>query len=117
MADLQKMFKDAWSQALVGINAAEQEAEKVLGRIADAAGFTPEDVRRHARDFGERLTAQRREIERSLDEAVKKATNRIRFPSRDEVDGLRQRVDALAARLDAMAQERSRPEQGREEAS
>ncbi|HEY7723871.1 MAG TPA: phasin family protein [Anaeromyxobacteraceae bacterium] len=115
MADLQRMFKDAWEQALVGLNAAEQEAEKVLGRIADAAGFTPEDVRRHARDFGERLSAQRREIERAIDDAVKKATNRVRIPSRDEVDGLRQRVDALTARLDAMAQERGRPEPGREE--
>ena len=36
---LQEVFKEAWSQALVGINTAEQEAEKVLQRIADAAGF------------------------------------------------------------------------------
>jgi polyhydroxyalkanoate synthesis regulator phasin len=102
------MFKDAWSQALVGLSAAEQEAEKVLGRIADAAGFTPDDVRRHARDFGQRLQAQRRDVERSIDEAVKKATSRLRFPSRDEVEGLRHRVDDLTARLDALAKEREK---------
>ena len=109
MADLQSIFKDAWSQALVGITTAEQEAEKVLGRIADAAGFTPEDVRRHARDFGQRLQSQRRDVERSIDEAVKKATSRFRFPTKDEVDGLRQRVDEISARLDALAKERQKP--------
>jgi polyhydroxyalkanoate synthesis regulator phasin len=110
MADLQSMFKDAWSQALVGLSAAEQEAEKVLGRIADAAGFTPEDVRRHAREFGQRLQSQRRDVERSIDEAVKKATARIRFPTREEVNGLRQRVDELSARLDELAKERGKPQ-------
>lgn len=109
MPDLQAMFKDAWSQALVGINAAEQEAERVLGRIADAAGFTPEDVRRHAREFGDRLTQQRREVEKGIDDAVKKATGRFLLPSRGEVDQLRERVDALAKQVDALAQERSRP--------
>ncbi len=106
MPDLQTMFKEAWSHALAGVNAAEQEAEKVLGRIADAAGFTPEDVRRHAREFGERLQAQRREIEKGLDEAVKRAAGRFRLPTKDEVEQLRQRVDAITARLDAMAQEK-----------
>jgi len=109
MPDLQTMFKDAWSQALAGVNAAEQEAEKVLGRIADAAGFSPEDVRRHAREFGERLAAQRREIEKTLDGAVKKAAGRFRLPTKDEVAELRQRVDAIAARLDAIDREKEGP--------
>src|SRR5512140_255709 len=103
MADLQERFKDAWAQALVGINAAEQEAEKVIAKIADAAGFTPDDVRRHAREFGERLQTQRREIEKSIDEAVKRATMRFKLPSREELDDLKHRVDAIAARVDAMA--------------
>lgn len=102
---LQEMFKEAWSQALVGINTAEQEAEKVLQRIADAAGFSPEDVKRHAREFGERLGAQRKEIERSIDDAVRKATVRFKLPTREEIDGLRQRVDAISARLDALSTE------------
>lgn len=103
---LQEMFKEAWSQALVGINTAEQEAEKVFQRIADVAGFSPEDVKRHAREFGERLGAQRKEIERTIDEAVRKASVRFKLPTRDELDGLRQRVDAISARLDALAAEK-----------
>ena len=49
MPDIQSLFKDAWSNALAGVNTAEQEAEKVLTRIADAAGFSAEDVRREVR--------------------------------------------------------------------
>lgn len=103
MAEIQTMFKEAWSQALVGLNNAEQEAEKVLNKIADAAGFSPEDVRRHAREFGERLAVQRKEIERTIDDAVKRAAGRFKLPTREELDGLKQRVDAIAARVDALA--------------
>ena len=106
MPDVRETFKEAWSQALVGLNAAEQEAEKVIGKIADAAGFTPEDVRRHAREFAERLQSQRKELEKTIDEAVKRAASRFKLPSRDEIDGLRQRVDAIAARVDAIARAR-----------
>jgi poly(hydroxyalkanoate) granule-associated protein len=103
MPDVRETFKEAWSQALVGLNAAEQEAEKVISKIADAAGFTPEDVRRHAREFADRLQTQRREIEKTIDEAVKRATSRFKLPSREELDGLRQRVDAIAARVEAIS--------------
>ena len=112
MPDVRDTFKVAWSQALLGINAAEQEAEKVMAKIADAAGFTPDDVRRQARDFAERLQSQRKEIERSIDDAVKRATNRFRLPSRDELEALRQRVEAVSARVDAIASARTSQQQG-----
>ena len=107
MPDVRETFKEAWSQALVGLNAAEQEAEKVIGKIADAAGFTPDDVRRHAREFADRLLAQRKEIEKTIDDAVKRAASRFKLPSRDELEVLRQRVDAISARVDAIAKEQS----------
>lgn len=106
MPDLQEMFKEAWSHALAGVNAAEQEAEKVFARIADVAGFSPEDVRRNAREFGERLTVQRREIERTIDDAVRRATSRFRVPSREDLEALEKRLDAIAARVEALAKEK-----------
>ncbi|BDG06208.1 phasin family protein [Anaeromyxobacter oryzae] len=107
MPDIQQMFKEAWSNALAGVNAAEQEAEKVLNRIADAAGFSPEDVRRHAREFGERLTVQRRELERTIDDAVRRTANRFRIPSKDDLDALQKRLDAIAEKVEALAREKS----------
>ncbi len=106
MPEIQQIFKEAWSNALAGVNAAEQEAEKVLDRIADAAGFSPEDVRRQAREFGERLTLQRRELERAIDDAVRRAANRFRIPSREDLDAVRRRLDAIAEKVEALSKEK-----------
>lgn len=108
MPDIQELFKEAWSQALAGVNAAEQEAEKVFSKLADAAGFSAEDVKRHARDFGERLASQRRDVERSIDEAVKRASSRFRLPSQEDLDALHRRLDAVAERLDALAKDKEK---------
>jgi len=111
MPDIQTLFKEAWSNALAGVNAAEQEAEKVLARIADAAGFSPEDVRRQAREFGERLANQRREVERAVDDAVRRAANRFRIPSREDIEALQRRVDEVAQRVDALAKEKEKEQE------
>jgi polyhydroxyalkanoate synthesis regulator phasin len=108
MPDIQELFKEAWSQALAGVNAAEQEAEKVFSKLADAAGFSADDVKRHARDFGERLASQRREIERGIDDAVKRATSRFRVPSQEDLDALRRRLDAVAERVEALAKDKEK---------
>jgi poly(hydroxyalkanoate) granule-associated protein len=106
MPDIQQMFKEAWSNALASVNAAEQEAEKVLNKIADAAGFSPEDVKRHAREFGERLTVQRREIEKTIDDAVRRTVNRFRIPSREDLDALQKRLDSISEKVEALAKEK-----------
>ncbi len=106
MADMQEIFKEAWSQALVGLNAAETEAEKVLARLADVTGFSPDDVRRHAREFGERLSSQRREVEKAIDEAVRRAATRFKLPTREDIEGLKKRLDQISERVEALARER-----------
>ncbi len=106
MADVREMFKEAWSQALAGVNAAEAEAEKVLNKLADAAGFSTDDVKRHAREFGERLTAQRREVEKAIDEAVRNAANRFRIPTKEDIATLQKRLDAVTERVEALSKEK-----------
>jgi polyhydroxyalkanoate synthesis regulator phasin len=108
MANIQEMFKEAWSHALAGVNAAEQEAEKVFNRVADVAGFSPEDVRRHAREFGERLQAQRKELEKAIDEGVKKAANRLQVPSKGDLDAIEQRLTALTTKVDELAKDKEK---------
>ena len=44
MADIQDLFKEAWSQALVGLNAAEAEAEKVRARLQLKSLIYPEGM-------------------------------------------------------------------------
>lgn len=108
MADIQELFKEAWSQALVGLNAAETEAEKVLQRLVDAAGISPEEMKKHAREFGERLGAQRQELERTIDDAVRRAAQRFKLPTREDLDLLKQRLDALDERIDAVARKKEK---------
>lgn len=99
-------FKDAWSQALSAVTSAEDEAQKALARISELAGWGPDEARRHVREFSERLTAQRHELERSLETGVNKALGRVKLPRRDDVVRLQKRVTRLAARVDAMAAKR-----------
>lgn len=108
MANIQEIFKEAWSHALAGVNAAEQEAEKVFSRVADAAGFSPEDVRRHAREFGERLQAQRKELEKAIDDGVKKAATRLQVPTKGDLDAIEQRLTALTAKVDELAKDKEK---------
>lgn len=102
MAEIQDMFKEAWSSALAGVNAAQAEAEQVLGKL----GFSPDDVKRHAREFGDRLTTQRRDLEKAIDDAVKRTANRFRVPTHADLAALQKRVDDVAARVEALAQEK-----------
>ncbi len=111
MADVREIFKEAWSQALAGVNAAEAEAEKVLTKLADAAGFSTEDVKRQAREFGERLTAQRRVLEKAIADAVRTAANRFRIPTKEDIAALQKRLDAVTQRVDALSKEHD--EQGK----
>lgn len=102
-----ELFRDAWSQALAAVNNAEDEAQKVLGRVSDLAGWGPEEVKRHYREFAERLVGQRKELEKSIDAGVKKALSRVKLPKREDVDTLSKRVTALASRVEALAAKRA----------
>ena len=96
-------FERFWAQALVTVSQAEGEVTKTIQRIADVAGWGPEEVKRQAREFSERLTSQRKDLERSVEEGVRKALTRVRLPRRDELQELQARMDRVASRLDALA--------------
>ncbi len=106
MPDIRETFKEAWSSALAGVNAAEAEAEKVLGKLADAAGLSPDEMKRHARELGDRLVTQRKDLEKAIDEAVRRTANRFRLPTRADIDALSKRVDEVTARVEALTQEK-----------
>src|SRR6266568_6738759 len=102
MPDIRETFKEAWSSALAGVNAAEAEAEKVLVKLADAAGLSPDEMKRHARELGDRLVTQRKDLEKAIDEAVRRTANRFRLPTRADIDALSKRVDEVTARVEAL---------------
>jgi len=94
VADLQGTFKEAWSVAVAGVTAAEQEAGKVLNRLAEAAGLSQEDVRRYAR-----------EGEQRIDEAGRRASVLLP-PTQEDLAALARRLDAVAERLARLEKEK-----------
>jgi predicted transcriptional regulator len=94
MADLQGTFREAWAVAVAGVNAAEQEAGKVLNRLAEVAGLSQEDVRRYAR-----------EVEQKLDDAVRRASVLLP-PTQEDLAALSRRLDTVAERVARLEKDR-----------
>ncbi|MFZ5469271.1 MAG: phasin family protein [Myxococcota bacterium] len=97
------LFERVWSQALTAVSTAEDEASKVVARLGEVAGWSQEEAKRHVRELSERLAAQRKDLERNLEEGVKRALQALRLPRREEVSQLNARLDQLARRIDALS--------------
>lgn len=98
-----ELFQQVWGQALTAMTGAEEEAAKLLAKLPWASGWSPEEARKQVRDFSERLAAQRKDMERRLDETVKASLKAVQVPRRDELKELSARVDELARRVEALA--------------
>jgi poly(hydroxyalkanoate) granule-associated protein len=102
----QDLFKDLWSQALVTVGAAEDEVRKLLERLSEVVEIKPEDVKHYGKELSERLRTQRKDLEKSVEDGVRKALGRLKIPSREEVDALRGKLDDLSARLERLGSRR-----------
>lgn len=103
----QDLFKDLWSQALVTVGAAEEEVKKLLERLSEVIEIKPEDIQRYGKELSERLRVQRKDLEKSVEEGIRKALGRLKVPSREEVDTLRGKLDDLTARMERLSRRKS----------
>jgi polyhydroxyalkanoate synthesis regulator phasin len=101
-------LKGAWQQALASVNAAEEETKKLLGRVSEWVEVGPDEAKKVARDLAERLQRQRGELEKSLEDAVKRAMARFHLPNKDEVAGLAARIEKIAERLEQIERDRAK---------
>ncbi len=99
---LTEVFERVWSQALLAVSSVEEEASKVASRVAEVAGWSQDEVKRRVGEFTEKLAAQRREVERTVEESVKRALQRLRVPRREELAAINARLDQLSQRIDAL---------------
>lgn len=97
-----EIFHQVWSQALVAVTGAEDEATKLIGRVQEALGWNQEEARRQVRDFSDRLVGQRRDVEKRVEEAVKHSLSLLKVPRREELAQLSARVDELARRMESL---------------
>ena len=94
--------RDAWSQSLVAVNAAEDEVQKIVGKLGGFVEFGPDEGRRLAADLSEKLRRERDELEHAFEAAVRKAVAPFRLPTRDQIAQIDGRLDQLEERLDKL---------------
>lgn len=97
-------FERVWSQALLAVSTAEEEAARTVQRIAASAGWSPEEMKRQARELTERLTGHRKDLERNVEEGVRRALSHLKLPRREELQDFEQRLGRLAERIEALGQ-------------
>lgn len=90
-----EFFQQIWSQALTTVHGAEEETQKLLGRLQ---GMSQEE----ARKLSDRLATQRKDLERRVEDVVKTSVARLKVPRREEVAQLNARLDALTRRLEGL---------------
>lgn len=90
-----EFFQQVWSQALATVTGAEEEAQKLLGRLQSTS-------QEETRKLSQTLAEQRKELERRLEEVVKNSVGRLKVPRRDEVSQLNARLEALTRRVEAL---------------
>jgi polyhydroxyalkanoate synthesis regulator phasin len=103
---LAETFERLWGQALLAVSTAEEEAGRVVQRVTAAAGWSQDEVRRHARELTERLVTQRQHLERNVEDGVRKALGRMTLPRREELQDVSARLDRIAERIRALEEPR-----------
>lgn len=96
-------FERLWGQALVAVSNAEDEALKVVQRLAEGTGWSPEEIRHRARELTERLASQRKDVERGVDEAVKRTLIHLKVPRREQLQEVQARLERLAERVERLS--------------
>jgi polyhydroxyalkanoate synthesis regulator phasin len=99
---LPEYFDKIWSQALLAVSTAEEEASKVVHKVGEVAGWGQDEVKQRVREFSERLTSQRKDLERNVEDGVRKALVRLRIPRRDDLDAIGERLEKISRRIEAL---------------
>jgi polyhydroxyalkanoate synthesis regulator phasin len=91
-----------WSQALLAVSTAEDEAVRLAQKVSETVGGTQEEIRARAKELADRLTTQGRELEKTVEEAVKRTLSRVKLPRREELLEVQSRLDKLTERIDRL---------------
>lgn len=99
---LVEYVRDAWSNALVAVSTAEDEVQRLMGRIGEFVEVGPEEARRLASELTERLLAERDELEQRVEESVRRTLGSVRLPSLEDVSNIDARLDRIEERLERL---------------
>ncbi|WP_342381474.1 phasin family protein [Myxococcus stipitatus] len=92
-------FERIWSQALLAVNTAEEEAARAVQKVAAVAGWSQDEVKRQAQAFSDRLAGHRKDLEHNVEDRVRAALLLMKLPRREELQAFGSRLDRLAERI------------------
>lgn len=100
---LEEILREAWLDTLGTLERTETEVLRLGERLREAL-IGDESA---AAAFTSKIRQRRAELERQVDEGVRRALARVADPLRNEIETLRERADRLAARMDEQARRRA----------
>jgi polyhydroxyalkanoate synthesis regulator phasin len=99
-------LKDAWKET-VGAYATDEGATKNLfARLVDFGALSRDEAVRLVADTKARIEQNRSELDRRIDESIRRTATRLRVPSPDEIKALDTQVSSIERRLAALEQKR-----------
>jgi len=101
---LAETFERVWGQALMAVSTAEEEATRCAQRVAEVAGWSQEEMLRQARLLTDRLMGHRKDLERNVEEGVRRTLTRLMIPRREQLQDVELRLLRLAERIDALGE-------------
>lgn len=97
----------AWRET-VGAYATEEGATRnLVARLVDFGAVSRDESANLLVEFKKRIEQNRKELDRRVDESIKRATERLTIPTPAEIEKLRARVADLEARVEQAEKRRS----------
>ena len=100
MTDLRSKLQDSWSRALLAASTVEEQAQALAGRVQHLIdGAAPAQL---VSEITGKLQAQRVELQSQVQKAIESALDRMKLPSKHDVEALRSRLADMEARLSSI---------------
>jgi polyhydroxyalkanoate synthesis regulator phasin len=89
----------AWKESVGTYATDEGQTRNLLQRLVEFGSLSQKEAKDAFADMQHRIKENRRELDRRVDESLKRATARLTIPSPSEIEDLRARVDELEERV------------------
>ncbi|NLH49921.1 MAG: hypothetical protein GX444_15175 [Myxococcales bacterium] len=97
------VLKELLGEAQNALSRTETQIGSFIGHLADKGSITPEEAVRFGASFHERAKKSREDMSRFVDLRFALVTRALQIPTREEVDGLRERIRRLQRRVESLA--------------
>jgi polyhydroxyalkanoate synthesis regulator phasin len=99
-------LKDAWKESVGTYATDDGETKHLFARLVDFGTLSRDEAVKLLGESRSKIEQNRRELERRVDESIKKATSRLHVPSQAEIEQLSGEIEAIERRIAAIESRR-----------